>query len=119
MRTKKEVYQQEQIEIVDKILEILALNDDKKITLYELDNDFEKQEKIINLIPIIRKYYSFNNIKAVGEPEKIKRPWLSIIKQLCKVRYKITRKDHRIYKDDGIVIRTILYHFQDININKH
>ena len=52
--------------------------------------------------------------KAVGEPEKIKRPWLSIIKQLCKVRYKITRKDHRIYKDDGIVIRTILYHFQDI-----
>ena len=61
MRTKKEVYRQEQTEIVDKILEILA-----------------------------------------------------IIKQLCKVRYKITRKDHRIYKDDGIVIRTILYHFQDI-----
>ena len=47
--------------------------------------------KIINLIPIIRKYYSFNNIKAVGEPGKIKRHWLSIIKQLCKVRYKITR----------------------------
>ena len=30
MRTKKEVYRQEQIEIVDKILEILALNDEKK-----------------------------------------------------------------------------------------
>ena len=29
MRTKKEVYRQEQIEIVDKILEILALNDEK------------------------------------------------------------------------------------------
>ena len=90
----------------------------RRINLYfsrlKRDNDFEKQEKIINLIPIIRKYYSFNNIKAVGEPEKIKRPWLSIIKQLCKVRYKITRKDYRIYKDDGIVIRTILYHFQDI-----
>lgn len=75
--------------------------------------DLEKQEKIINLIPKIRKYYSFNNIKAVGEPEKIKRPWLSIIKQLVKERYTISSKDHRIYQDDGIVIRTILYKFQD------
>jgi hypothetical protein len=51
--------------------------------------DLEKQEKIINLIPKIRKYYSFNNIKAVGEPEKIKRPWLSIIKQLYKFQDKL------------------------------
>lgn len=36
------------------------------------------------LIPTIRKYFSFNNIKAVGEPHRIKRPWLSIIKQLTK-----------------------------------
>ena len=25
----------------------------------------------MNLIPTIRKYYSFNNIKSVGEPEKL------------------------------------------------
>jgi len=68
----------------------------------------------ISCFMLIKKYYSFNNIKAVGEPEKIKRTWLSIIKQLCKVRYKITRKYHRIYKDDGIVIITILNHFKDI-----
>jgi hypothetical protein len=28
----------------------------------------------------IRKWFSFNGLKAVGEPSKIKRPWLSIIK---------------------------------------
>ena len=108
----KKLYEKEQAEIVDEILEILSLKENK-ITLYELENDLEKQEKIINLIPKIRKYYSFNNIKAVGEPEKNKRPWLSIIKQLVKERYTISSKDHRIYQDDGIVIRTILYEFQD------
>ena len=38
----------------------------------------------MELIPEIRKWFSFNGIKAVGEPTKIKRPWLSIIKQLIK-----------------------------------
>ena len=38
----------------------------------------------MDLIPDIRKYFSFNNRKAVGEPERIKRPWLSIIKPINK-----------------------------------
>lgn len=54
MRYKKELYEKEQAEIVDEILEILSLKENK-ITLYELENDLEKQEKIINLIPKIRK----------------------------------------------------------------
>lgn len=29
--------------------------------------------KIISIVPDIRKYFSFNNLKAVGEPERIKR----------------------------------------------
>ena len=49
MRYKKELYEKEQAEIVDEILEILSLKENK-ITLYELENDLEKQEKIINLI---------------------------------------------------------------------
>mgnify|MGYP000182541168 CR=1 FL=1 len=50
----------------------------------DLDNEYDKQKQIMELIPEIRKYYSFNGIKAVGEPNKIKRPWLSIIKHLIK-----------------------------------
>lgn len=113
MRTKEEVYKKDQEKIVDEILNILSLNENKTITLYELDNDYKKQKEIMKLIPKIRKYYSFNNWKAVGEPSRIKRPWLSIIKQLTKSRYKIINKDHRIYLNDEIVIRTILYKFQD------
>ena len=32
---------------------------------------------------------------------RIKRPWLSIIKQLTKEKYKLSNKHYRIYKDDG------------------
>ena len=108
MRLKSELYKKEQEEICDKIIEILDLSETNTITLYELDNDKEKQEKIIELISDIRKYFSFNSIKAVGEPHRIKRPWLSIIKQITKIKYTITAKDHRIKIGDKIV-RTILY----------
>ena len=40
----------------------------------------KSKKQIMELIPEIRKYFSFNGIKADGEPNKIKRPWLSIIK---------------------------------------
>ena len=108
MRLKSELYKKEQEEICDKIIEILDLPETNTITLYELDNDKEKQTKIIELIPDIRKYFSFNSIKAVGEPHRIKRPWLSIIKQITKLKYTITAKDHRIKIGDSIE-RTILY----------
>jgi len=112
MRTKKEVYKKEQDEIINKIISIVEIEDNKQITLYELDNDIKKQKEIMDLIPTIRKYFSFNNLKAVGEPERIKRPWLSIIKQLTKEKYKLHKKDYRIYQEDGSIIRTIIYKFE-------
>ena len=84
MRLKSELYKKEQEEIVDKIIKILDLENKTEYTLYELDKNGEIQKQIMELIPKIRKYYSFNGIKAVGEPNKVKRPWLSIIKHLIK-----------------------------------
>jgi hypothetical protein len=48
---------------------ILDLGYKNTYTLYELDNNKEIQNKIIELIPEIRKWFSFNGIKAVGNPE--------------------------------------------------
>jgi AAA+ ATPase superfamily predicted ATPase len=117
MRLKSELYKKEQEEICDKIIEILDLPETNTITLYELDNDKEKQEKIIELIPDIRKYFSFNSIKAVGEPHRIKRPWLSIIKQITKLKYNISAKDHRIKVGDKVV-RSILYNIEALSGDK-
>ena len=63
MRTKKEVYKKEQDEIINKIISIVGIEDNKQITLYELDNDI-KIQKIMDLIPNIRKYFSFNNLAS-------------------------------------------------------
>ena len=46
-----------------------------------------KKTKIIELITDIRKYFRFNSIKAFGEQHLIKRSWLSIIKQITKLKY--------------------------------
>jgi hypothetical protein len=110
MRLKRELYKKEQDEIIEKIVMILDLENKNTYTLYELDNNKEIQNKIMELIPEIRKWFSFNGIKAVGDPEKIKRPWFSIIKQLTKTRYNIESKDFQFTKDD-IHIRTKKYTF--------
>lgn len=115
MRLKSELYKKEQEEIVDKIVGILDLENKNYYTLYELDNNEEIQKKIMELIPEIRKWYSFNGMKAVGEPEKIKRPWLSIIKQLTKTKYNLLIKELR-YTDKGIQIKTQHYTFLKIII---
>jgi hypothetical protein len=110
MRLKSELYKKEQDEIIDKICKILDLETKHTYTLYELDNNKEIQEKIMELIPEIRKWFSFNNMKAVGEPEKRKRPWLSIIKQLTKDKYRLESKAFRITENNK-EIRTYQYTF--------
>ena len=115
MRLKSELYKKEQEEIIDKICNILDLENRNTYTLYELDNNVEIQKKIMELIPEIRKWFSFNGIKAVGEPEKIKRPWLSIIKHLIKQKYNIISLDYH-FTEKGKHIRTQMYKFTNIDV---
>jgi len=112
MRTKKEVYKKDQKEIINKIIKIIGIEDKKQITLYELDNDLKIQNEIINLIPEIRKYFNFKNITGAIDPEKIKRPWLSIIKHILKNKYEIKTFTIRI-KKNNIRSRTQKYCFSD------
>ena len=110
MRLKSELYKKEQDEIIDKIITILDLENKNTYTLYELDKNEEIQKQIIDLIPEIRKWFSFNGIKAVGEPSKIKRPWLSIIKHLIKLKYNMVSLDYH-FTENGKHIRTQNYIF--------
>lgn len=108
---KSELYKQEQEEIVDQIIEILELDDENSITLYALDNDEDKQKKIMKLSINIRKYFTFTGI--AGVKEKMKRPWLSIIKNVCKLKYKITMKDKWV-NIDGRGFKTTMYTFTQL-----
>ena len=64
MRLKSELYKKEQEEIIEKIISILDLKNKNIYTLYELDKNEEIQNKIMELIPEIRKWFSFNGLKA-------------------------------------------------------
>jgi hypothetical protein len=100
MNLKSILYREEQEEIIEKIIDILQLDENDSITLYNLDNDIEKQSKILALIPDIRKFFSFSTIIGASEPDRAKRPYLSIIKQLCKRKYDISIHDCRLKVDE-------------------
>lgn len=110
MRLKSDLYKKEQDDVVDKIITILDLEKKNTYTLFELDNNEEIQTQIMELIPEIRKWFSFNNMKAVGEPEKRKRPWLSIIKNLIKSKYAIDSKEYQ-FKNEETWMKTPIYIF--------
>ena len=111
MRLKSDIYKKEQENVIEKIIFILDLKNKNTYTLHELDKNEEIQNKIMELIPEIRKWFSFNGLKAVGEPSKIKRPWLSIIKNLLKSKYNIESKDFQ-FTENGKHIRTHIYSFE-------
>ena len=112
MKLKSILYKKEQDELIDKIINILELDNENSIILYNLDNDKIKQNKILELIPEIRKYYSFSTIIGASEPDKAKRPYLSIIKQITKSKYKINSYDYRIKQENKEDIRTKKYIFE-------
>jgi len=111
MKLKSILYKKEQDEIINKIIDILVLDNNNSIILYELDNDKIKQDKILELIPDIRKYFSFTSVIGASEPDKAKRPYLSIIRQLTKSKYNMLSCDYRIKEDDKEDIRTKKYLF--------
>ena len=113
MRLKSELYKKEQDDIIDKIISILDLENKHTYTLYELDKNEEIQNHIMELIPEIRKWFAFNNMKAVGEPDRIKRPWLSIIKNLLKSKYTIENKEHQ-FKINEKWIKSPIYIFTKV-----
>lgn len=110
MRLKSELYKKEQIKLSKKIIDILELDENNQIILYYLDNDTEKQKKILDLIPELRKYFSFGLIRGIESPDVLKRPWLSIIRQITKITHTFTYKDKQ-FIENGNTIRSRIYTF--------
>ena len=85
MKTKTELYMNERQIVLEKLLEILNINDKNKIFyLYELDNDKKKQNLILELEPDIKKYFNCCSWACFVKPT-MKRKFLSIIKNIMKV----------------------------------
>lgn len=46
----------------------------------------------MDLIGRIRTFFTYRLIRGLVYPEKCKRPWLTIIKHMAKIRYKLEKK---------------------------
>jgi hypothetical protein len=103
MRLKSILYKEEQEAIVAKLVSLLNLDLNATCLLYDLDKDVDLQTNILSLVPDIRKYYNCNNIKAVTDPTRIKRSWLSIIKTILKPHYSIVAVDYHFTKDENYI----------------
>ncbi len=59
---KKELFKEEQIEILNKINNILGITKDNNILyLYDIENDEKKKKEILNLSDDIKKYFKAGN----------------------------------------------------------
>ena len=109
MKSKSLLYEEEQEEIIEKLISALDLDEENSIILYEFDKDYDKQRNIMSLIPKIRKYFTTKNISGING-KKCKRPYMSIIRSLVGKIYNICSSDLRM-KVDKKVIRTKKYIF--------
>jgi hypothetical protein len=110
MRLKNELYDDEQSKIKKELIDILELNNKNGFILYHIDNDDELKSKIMRLLPKIRTFFSMSKITAISTPEKIKRPYISIIRHMLKNDYDILSTEHTLRINDK-TIRTKRYVF--------
>ena len=111
MRNKRDLYKNEQTQLSNRIIDILALDANGQIILYDLDHDPQKTDQIMSLIPDLRKYFTFKNIVGLENPQTLKRPWLSIIRQITKLTHQMSSKDKCLTIDGIQHIRSKIYTF--------
>jgi hypothetical protein len=99
MRMKSDLYKTQQKDLRQQLVQLLDLDKTNSFLLSDLDANTELQTEIVSLSPQIRQYFSCNNIKAISEPSRIKRPWLSIIKTLLKPWYNIVTEDYHFTQE--------------------
>jgi hypothetical protein len=113
-KAKNEKYDKEQDEIINKIITILELDDKNSTTLYELENNDEKIKQINDLVPDISKFFCTSKVLGIHDTKRVKRPYLSIIRQICKKKYTVVSTDTTIKVNDD-KIRTKRYIFNLIS----
>ena len=110
MRIKlSEKYITQREEICNKIISILGLKADNTFLLCELDEDIEKQNKIMGLKEEIQKYFACSTISSFKPNFECKRPYLNIIRSILrKQNYNFVGNDYTI-KINNIPKKTIKY----------
>ncbi len=110
MRIKlSEKYQNEREDICNRLISILKLDDNNSFLLCDLDNDEEKQNKILEMKEEIQKYFACSTISSFKPNFECKRPYLNIVRSILKKQnYTFIGNDYTI-KINNVPKKTVKY----------
>lgn len=111
MRVKlSDKYQNEREEICNKLIEILQLDENDNFLLYDLEEDTNKQQNILEMKEEIKKYFAVSCISSFKPNFKCKRPYLNIVRSILRQQnYTFEGSDYSLKFDNGLIKRTIKY----------
>jgi len=103
-------FQKEQQEIYNKLMSILNYNGDYTFTLFDMDNNKDLQQQVMDLKPDVVKYFSVKTLKWM-QPECV-RPYMGIIRHVLREfgKYLISGTGSGIIPD-GSIMRTAKFTF--------
>lgn len=111
MRIKlSEKYKAEREEVCKKLIDIIELDSNNSFLLCDIDNDIEKQTKILAMKEEIQKVFECSTISSFKPNFECKRPYLNIIRSILrKQNYTVENSDHWLKYENGLMKRTIKY----------
>jgi len=111
-RTKETIYKEQRIDICNRIIDILELDEQGSFLLFDFERDTDKQKRILNMKDEIQRCFSVSSISAFKPnlESSTKRPALNIARSILrKEGYKF---DYVTYDEktlDGLTKRTMRY----------
>jgi hypothetical protein len=111
MRIKlSEKYIDEREEICNKLINMLNLDLEGCFLLSNIDEDIDKQNKIMELKNDIKKYFAVSTISSFKPNFNCKRPYLNIVRSILRQQgYTFDGKDCEFKIEENIYKRTIKY----------
>jgi hypothetical protein len=97
---KKALYEEERLFVLNKLNNILGINDiNNSFLLYELENNIEKQKQILELEKDVKKFFACSTWSFFNA--KTKRSYMSLLRSIYRnMNYDIAYKTIKIKVDD-------------------
>jgi hypothetical protein len=110
-----EKFQNEREQICKILISIIELDDNKCFLLSELDDNIDKQNKILEMKSEIQQCFACSTISSFKPNFECKRPYLNIIRSILRKQgYTFVGNDYTI-KINGVPKKTIKYYiFRDL-----
>lgn len=109
MKKLSEKFKDEREAICDKIINILELTNGEFI-LCELDENIEKQNKLLDLKPEIQKFFEVSTISTFKPNFECKKPYLNLVRGILRKQgYTVESSDYWIKFENGLLKRSKKY----------